>query len=60
MSFYMIEKRVELWLMLQIHIKNKINDSANVVLLCTVYDQVSDLFDFLLLGSENFLKLLVK
>ena len=34
--------------------------SANIVLLCTVYDQVSDLFDFSLLGSKNFLKLLVK
>ena len=36
----MIEKGEELWLMLIIHI-NKRNYSANIILLSTIYDQVS-------------------
>ena len=36
----MIEKGEELWLMLIIHIIGKRNDSANIILLCTVHDQV--------------------
>ena len=40
----MIEKGEELWLMLIIHIISKINDSVNIILLCTLHDQVSFIY----------------
>ena len=40
----MIEKGKELWLMLIIHIISKINDSVNIILLCTLHDQVSFIY----------------
>ena len=36
----MIEKGEELWLMLINHIISKRNDSANIIIFCTVHDQV--------------------
>ena len=56
----MVEKDEGLWLMLIIHIISKRNDSANNILLCTVHDWVSALFNLLPLGSANILKPLVK
>ena len=56
----MIEEGEELFLMLIIYIISKRNDSANIILLCTVHDRVSALFNFPPLGSANILKLLVK
>ena len=50
----MIERGEELWLILIIHITSKRNDSANI-LSCTIYDQVSVLFNLSPLGSANIL-----
>ena len=58
-SFYMIEKGEEFRLMLIIHIVNKRNDLANVILLRTVHDRVSVLFNLLQLGSTDILKVFV-
>ena len=40
----MIEKGEELWLMLINRIISKRNDSANIIIFCTVHDQVGVLF----------------
>ena len=45
--------------MLIIHIITKGNDSANIILLFTVNDQISILFNLSPLGSAIILKLLV-
>ena len=55
----MIEKGEEFRLMLIIHIVNKRNDLANVILLHTVHDRVSVLFNLLQLGSTDILKVFV-
>ena len=36
----MFEKDEELWLMLIIHIVSERNNSVNIILLCTLHDQV--------------------
>ena len=52
----MIEKGEDLWLLLIIHIVSKKNDSSNM-LLCTLHDKVSVLFNLSPLGTANILKL---
>ena len=56
----MIEKGEEVWLMLITHVIRIRNDSANIILLCTVHDWVSLSSNLSLLESANILKLLVK
>ena len=40
----MTEKGEKLWIMLIIHIISKRSDSVNIILLCTLHDQVNVLF----------------
>ena len=58
--FFVIGRDEESWPVPIIHIISKRNDSANFILLCTIHNWVSILFNFSPLGSEIILKLLVK
>ena len=56
----MIEKCEELLLLIISHIISKRNDSANIIVLYTVHDLVSVLFNLSPLGTASIIKLLVK
>ena len=55
----MIENGEKLWLVLIIQIIRKRNDSANIILLCTIHDHLYVLFNLSPLRSANIVRLLV-